>query len=744
MWVTPGPTCPSSVAGDDPDEGGAIGRWWSGGATWSRAMVLVAGRLQLQPPPAGSPTAACRGTPACARVVSASRRGRSRARGHPLGVTLGDDPAAPRAVAVLDLAVDHVGAGLEAAVRVIPGRSLRSTGGVLHRPHLVEQDERVGHRRSTPRGTGGKPRTPRPRGWCGGDDAAHRAGDARGRKGREAWQGEQVGGDGSHRGLRTVVAASTIPRWASPRARRAETTSWSTDARAASGFRYQVASMVAKELHAAGSSSLRKIAPFGQASAQAPQSMQLRIDVELAIDVDLGGNAVNRADLDAGPVVVVNARLRDDVGHGRLLFGSSLPRQATRQQFHAASGRLVPAWQYLRHSAQRSPAADTDPDMHRDMAAARWRATALLASIVGAAASAYLLVEYTTGQAGLCLTGSGCDLVRASAFAYPLGIPTPLIGLVFYLVAAWLVTRTLDARRVAGLARNRAAAAGARRRRRVDRADRARGVRHQGLLHLVPRPGRRQPRAARCRRGPAAWGCSTCSRGPYPARSPLAAQAVEGERRGLLRTGLFGGTGAALLVAVLLVAGAYGGGSPTGSPGSSGSSLAPAGSPHLGNGPVEVVEFADFQCPGCAAVAPILTGIASADEITLVSRYFPLESIHANANASARAAAAADQQGSFWQMSAALYARQDAWKDLSATDADAFFTALAGDLGLDVAAWQAAYASDEVAAVVDADRDAATGMGLNGTPTIYINGRQYTGGINADAIRAAIAAAAGS
>ncbi len=56
---------------------------------------------------------------------------------------------------------------------------------------------------------------------------------------------------------------------------------------------------------------------------------------------------------------------------------------------------------------------------------------ALLASIVGASASAYLLVEYLTGQPGICLTGSGCDIVRASAFAYPLGIPAPLIGLLF-------------------------------------------------------------------------------------------------------------------------------------------------------------------------------------------------------------------------------------------------------------------------------------------------------------------------
>jgi protein-disulfide isomerase len=92
-------------------------------------------------------------------------------------------------------------------------------------------------------------------------------------------------------------------------------------------------------------------------------------------------------------------------------------------------------------------------------------------------------------------------------------------------------------------------------------------------------------------------------------------------------------------------------------------------------------------------------------------------------------------------MSAALYARQAAWKDLPGADADAFFATLAGELGLDTAAWQAAYASAETAAVVDADRQAAEGMGLNSTPTLFIGGTQYTGPLSTEGIRAAIAAA---
>ena len=94
---------------------------------------------------------------------------------------------------------------------------------------------------------------------------------------------------------------------------------------------------------------------------------------------------------------------------------------------------------------------ETAKVMDRAMAAARWRAASLIASIVGAAASSYLLVEYLIGQPGLCLTGSGCDLVRASAFAYPLGIPTPLFGLVFYLVATWLSLRTVERGSIAGV-----------------------------------------------------------------------------------------------------------------------------------------------------------------------------------------------------------------------------------------------------------------------------------------------------
>lgn len=376
--------------------------------------------------------------------------------------------------------------------------------------------------------------------------------------------------------------------------------------------------------------------------------------------------------------------------------------------------------------------------MHRSPAA-RWRAIAFLAAIVGAGASAYLLVEYVTGQPGLCLTGTGCDLVRASDFAYPLGIPLPLFGLVFYVLAAWLVLRTVASPMSAGVPAPTvlavAAAAGA-----------AASMLLTGIELFVIRAFCSwclvQAAAslvllvaalALARRDDADATDARSSR----ARQQVA-RALDADRAELRRTGLLGSGATATVVALLLIGGAVGG-APAGP--SNGSSLAPAGSPRLGSGAVEVVEFADFQCPGCAVVAPLLAQLARADEMTLVSRYFPLDGIHLNADASARAAAAAHLQDSFWPMSEAIYTSQSAWKDLGPAAADSFFVGLADQLGLDVTAWSSAYSSSEVSATVDADRHAARDLHLSSTPTLFIGGKMYDGPMSIEAIQSALAEA---
>ena len=88
----------------------------------------------------------------------------------------------------------------------------------------------------------------------------------------------------------------------------------------------------------------------------------------------------------------------------------------------------------------------------------------------------------------------------------------------------------------------------------------------------------------------------------------------------------------------------------------------------------------------------------------------------------------------FWEMSAALYARQNEWKDLSATDADAFFATLAQDLGLDVGGLAGGL---RVRGGRRGRRRRSAGgggrWGSAGTPTLFIDGQLYTGSLSADA-----------
>jgi protein-disulfide isomerase/uncharacterized membrane protein len=364
---------------------------------------------------------------------------------------------------------------------------------------------------------------------------------------------------------------------------------------------------------------------------------------------------------------------------------------------------------------------------------ARWRALALLSAIFGAGVSVYLLVEYTTGQPGLCLTGSGCDEVRASDFAYPLGIPMPLFGVVFYAAAVWLAYRSLHSGRGLLLAAGVV------------------GVAMSAVLTALEAfvigafcTWCLASAAASVLLLAGALGLWLAPPAPVvPGTSGRArqqrARAEAAERDGLRRLGLAGGVATGALFAVLLAAGALGAG-----PGAeeTGDDLAPAGAPRLGEGAVTVVEFADFQCPGCAVVGPMLQRMAEANEMTLVFRHFPLTTIHANADASARAAEAAQGQGGFYAYADALYARQAEWSNLGAAEADAYFAGLAGELGLDVEAWRTAYGSAEVRAAVDADAAAARELNLPGTPTIYIGGELYEGESSVAGFRAAIAEAA--
>jgi len=140
-----------------------------------------------------------------------------------------------------------------------------------------------------------------------------------------------------------------------------------------------------------------------------------------------------------------------------------------------------------------------------------------------------------------------------------------------------------------------------------------------------------------------------------------------------------------------------------------------------GAGAVTVVEFGDYQCPACGAAEPTLEQLESkyGDKITFVFRNFPLPQ-HANAKAAAEAAEAAGAQGKFWEMHDKLYATQAEWSD-SKNPLD-LFSQYASDLGLDVNKFKSDVSSNAYSSVVQQGLTDGATAGVQGTPTIYVNG----------------------
>ncbi len=150
------------------------------------------------------------------------------------------------------------------------------------------------------------------------------------------------------------------------------------------------------------------------------------------------------------------------------------------------------------------------------------------------------------------------------------------------------------------------------------------------------------------------------------------------------------------------------------------------GAPETGpaNASLTLVEFSDFQCPYCAAAIPQIRAILKAypKDIKLVFKQFPLQT-HPQADLAAAAATAAQKQGKFWEMHDALYDSQD---DLSRKH----IMALAEKAGLDMKRFETDIDSTEVREAVVRDVQDGDKAGVEGTPTIFINGQRYNGAIN--------------
>lgn len=143
---------------------------------------------------------------------------------------------------------------------------------------------------------------------------------------------------------------------------------------------------------------------------------------------------------------------------------------------------------------------------------------------------------------------------------------------------------------------------------------------------------------------------------------------------------------------------------------------------------VTIIEYADFQCPGCQAAAPKLGEIKETykESVRFVFRHFPLTSIHPNALIAAYAAEAAGQQGKFWEMHDLLFENQAAWSQLGTSERTEKFREYAGQLQLDLSKFDADLTSKRISGKISYDRALANKIGVNSTPTVYVNGEKLS------------------
>ena len=160
-----------------------------------------------------------------------------------------------------------------------------------------------------------------------------------------------------------------------------------------------------------------------------------------------------------------------------------------------------------------------------------------------------------------------------------------------------------------------------------------------------------------------------------------------------------------------------------------------AGEPFRGSekARVTIVKFEDFLCPFCKQVQPTFNDLLSRynGKVRLVHKDLPLESLHPQARQAAEAARCAYEQGKFWEYHDKLYANSP---KASADDLKSY----AKDVSLNVDSFDRCFASGKYKAVVQQDLNEGAQLGLTGTPTFFINGREISGNQPSEAFEAII------
>ena len=152
--------------------------------------------------------------------------------------------------------------------------------------------------------------------------------------------------------------------------------------------------------------------------------------------------------------------------------------------------------------------------------------------------------------------------------------------------------------------------------------------------------------------------------------------------------------------------------------------------------PVEITEFADYQCPFCQTFATlqmptIEDRLVNSGRLRWRYRDFPLQQ-HQFARLAAHSAACADEQGKYWAQHEQIYQGQSEWA--AARDAGPLFRNYARTAGLDLGRYDSCMKSGKYAGRIQASYNEGVQLGVSSTPTLLIGSRLYRGRLDSDAI----------
>lgn len=144
---------------------------------------------------------------------------------------------------------------------------------------------------------------------------------------------------------------------------------------------------------------------------------------------------------------------------------------------------------------------------------------------------------------------------------------------------------------------------------------------------------------------------------------------------------------------------------------------------------VVLVEYGDFQCPGCGSAHPRVKELTEKyeDQVTFVYRNLPLTSIHPNARAAAGAAEAAGLQGKYWDMNNLIFESQSDWENASLDERTTIFEGYAEQIGLDLEQFTSDLSSNAITQKINFDMAIAKKENVSSTPTFVLNGEVMDG-----------------